>query len=116
VARILDTRIQGGYKQAGSPGDPTYLGVPHPAVTTSTAPQGGTTVASQTYHNVSLGYAFGRATRRVICGAFRSRSPSTTSSTRSRPFDAAAVRTPFFYSRYGNVRLRDYIIRVKKDF
>ena len=32
------------------------------------------------------------------------------------PFDAAAVRAPFFYSRYGNIRLRDFILRVKKDF
>jgi outer membrane receptor protein involved in Fe transport len=32
------------------------------------------------------------------------------------PFDAANGRGPFYYSRYGSVRLRDYIIRVKKDF
>ena len=32
------------------------------------------------------------------------------------PFDTGRIPTPFFYSRYGNVRLRDYIIRVKKDF
>jgi hypothetical protein len=32
------------------------------------------------------------------------------------PFDAGNNRAPFFYSRYGNVRLRDYVVRVKKDF
>ena len=30
------------------------------------------------------------------------------------PFDTGRIPTPFFYSRFGNVRLRDYILRVKK--
>jgi hypothetical protein len=31
-------------------------------------------------------------------------------------FDAGNNRAPFFYSRYGSIRLRDYILRVKRDF
>ncbi len=31
-------------------------------------------------------------------------------------FDAGTNRAPFFYHRYGSVRLRDYILRVKRDF
>jgi hypothetical protein len=30
--------------------------------------------------------------------------------------DAGNNRAPFFYSRYGSIRLRDYILRVKRDF
>jgi outer membrane receptor protein involved in Fe transport len=111
------TTHQGGYKQAGAPGDPIYLGVANATpITTSIAPQGGTTVSSQTYHNVSLGYAFGARNEK---GYLRGLSIQVTVNNvfdTEPPFDAAAVRTPFFYSRYGNVRLRDYIVRVKKDF
>ena len=32
------------------------------------------------------------------------------------PFDARSGNTPFYYSRFGNVRLRDLVIRVKRDF
>ena len=111
------TTYQGGYKQAGAPGDPIYLGAANPAlVTTSTGPQGGNTVASQTYHNASLSYAFGAKGD----AAWLRRLPVQLSVNNVfaalPPFDAAAARAPFFYSRYGNIRLRDYVLRVKKDF
>ncbi len=107
----------GGYKQAGAPGDPIYLGVANPTlVTTSTGPQGGTTVASQTYHHVNVTYNFGAKHERSL---FRGLSVQLTVNNvfeTEPPFDAGNNRAPFFYSRYGNVRLRDYVLRVKKDF
>ena len=111
------TTYQGGYKQAGAPGDPVYLGVANPTlVTTSTGPQGGNTVAAQTYHNTTVSYAFGaRNENRYLKGLTVSLSVNNVFNTEP-PFDAAAVRDPFFYSRYGNVRLRDFVVRVKKDF
>jgi outer membrane receptor protein involved in Fe transport len=111
------TNYTGGYKQAGAPGDPIYLGVANPTlVTTSTGPQGGTTVASQTYHNVNVTYNFGAKHERSY---FRGLSVQLTVDNvfdTEPPFDAGSNRSPFFYSRYGNVRLRDYVLRVKKDF
>jgi hypothetical protein len=85
-------------------------------VTTSTGPQGGTTVASQTYHNVNVTYHFGAKHERA---SFRGLSVQLTVNNvfaTEPPFDAGNNRSPFFYSRYGNVRLRDYVLRVKKDF
>jgi len=32
------------------------------------------------------------------------------------PFDARSGNTPFYYSRFGNVRLRDLVVRLKRDF
>ncbi len=108
---------QGGYKQAGAPGDPIYLGVANPTlVTTSTGPQGGNSVASQTYHNVSLSYAFGAKHEKPYLKGLTVQLSVNNLFDTEPPFDAAAVRAPFFYSRYGNVRLRDYVLRVKKDF
>lgn len=107
----------GGYKQAGAPGDPIYLGAANPVlITTSTGPQGGTTVASQTYHNVNLTYNFGATHER---SHFRGLSVQLTVNNvfdAEPPFDAGNNRAPFYYSRYGSVRLRDYILRVNKDF
>jgi len=85
-------------------------------VSTSTGPQGGTTVASQTYHNVNVTYNFGA---RPELSYFRGLSVQLTVNNvfdTEPPFDAGNNRAPFFYSRYGNVRLRDYVVRVKKDF
>ncbi|MBL9200207.1 MAG: TonB-dependent receptor [Opitutaceae bacterium] len=111
------TIYTGGYKQAGAPGDPIYLGVANPTlVTTSTGPQGGNSVASQTYHNLNVTYNFGARHERSY---FRGLSVQLTLNNvfdTEPPFDAGNNRAPFFYSRYGNVRLRDYVLRVKKDF
>ncbi len=106
-----------GYRQSGAPGDPVYLGVANPTlITTSTGPQGGYTVASQTYHNVNLTYNFGaKHARSYFRGLTVQLTVNNVLDTKP-PFDAGNNRAPFFYSRYGNVRLRDYVIRVKKDF
>ncbi len=107
----------GGYKQSGAPGDPIYLGAANPTViTTSIGPQGGHTVASQTYHNLNFSYNFGaKHDRAYLRGLSVSLTINNVLDTEP-PFDAGNNRAPFFYSRYGNVRLRDYVLRVKKDF
>ncbi len=107
----------GGYKQAGAPGDPIYLGAANPTlVTTSTGPQGGTTVAAQTYHNANLTYNFGAKHERAVLRGLSVQLTVNNVFDTEPPFDAGNNRAPFFYSRFGNVRLRDYIVRVKKDF
>ncbi|MFZ9747296.1 MAG: TonB-dependent receptor domain-containing protein, partial [Opitutaceae bacterium] len=107
----------GGYRQAGAPGDPVYLGAASPTlITTSTGPQGGFGVAAQTYHNLNVSHAFGPrhpwpALRRLSLQFTLNNVLGT-----EPAFDAGNNRAPFFYSRYGNIRLRDYILRVKRDF
>ncbi len=111
------TLYQSGYNQRGSRGDPIYLGNPNTAlVTTYTAAQGGTTVASQMYHNVNLSYTFGaKAERSYLRGLSLQVTVNNVFDT-VPPFDTGRIPTPFFYSRFGNVRLRDYVLRVKNDF
>jgi iron complex outermembrane recepter protein len=107
----------GGYRQAGAPGDPVYLGVANPTlITTSTGPQGGFDVAAQTFHSLNVSHAFGPRHRwpalRRLSVQFTLNNVLGT----EPAFDAGNNRAPFFYSRYGSVRLRDYILRVKRDF
>jgi hypothetical protein len=111
------TLYQSSYNQRGSRGDPIYLGNPNAAlITTYTAAQGGNTVASQMYHNVNLSYNFGaRNDRSYLKGLSVQLTVNNVFDTLP-PFDTGRIPTPFFYSRYGNVRLRDYVIRLKKDF
>jgi outer membrane receptor protein involved in Fe transport len=108
---------QSGYNQRGSRGDPIYLGNANaPLITTYTAAQGSNTVASQTYHNVNLSYNFGaKNDRSYLKGLSVGLTVNNVFNTLP-PFDTGRIPTPFFYSRFGNVRLRDYVIRVKKDF
>jgi outer membrane receptor protein involved in Fe transport len=111
------TTYQTGYNQRGSRGDPIYLGNNNATlVTTYTAPQGGTTVASQTYHNASASYSFGARNERSYLKGLSLQLTVNNVLDTAPPFDTGRFPTPFFYSRYGNVRLRDYILRVKKDF
>jgi outer membrane receptor protein involved in Fe transport len=107
----------GGYRQAGAPGDPVYLGAANPnLITTSTGPQGGFRVAAQTFHNLNISHAFGPRHRwpylRRLSVQFTLNNVLGT----EPAFDAGNNRAPFFYSRYGSIRLRDYILRVKRDF
>lgn len=106
-----------GYKQAGAPGDPVYLGAANPTlVTTSTGPQGGYRVSSQSYHHLTVSRTFGaKDTRRLLKGLTVQLTVNNVFDTKP-PFDAVNGHVPFFYSRYGNVRLREYIVRVKRDF
>jgi outer membrane receptor protein involved in Fe transport len=105
------------YQQAGAPVDPIYLGVANPTlITTSTGPQGGTTIPSQIYHHATVGYNFGAKNERSYLKGLSIQLTVNNVFDTKPPFDAANGRGPMFYSRYGNVRLRDYILRVKKDF
>jgi iron complex outermembrane receptor protein len=111
------TLYHSGYQQAGAPGDPVYLGAANPTlVTTSTGPQGGNTVAAQTYHNATFSYAFGAARQPTLLRGLSVQLTINNVLNTEPPFDAGNNRAPFFYSRYGSVRLRDYVLRVKKDF
>jgi outer membrane receptor protein involved in Fe transport len=111
------TTYQTGYKQRNSRGDPNYLGNPNAALNTLyTAPQGGDTVASQVYHTVNLSYNFGARHEHSYLKGLSIQLTVINVFDTLPPFDTGRIPTPFFYSRYGNVRLRDYIIRVKKDF
>ena len=111
------TLYQSSYNQRGSRGDPIYLGNPNaPLITTYTAAQGGNTVPSQTYHNVNVSYNFGARHERAYLQGLSIQVTVNNVFDTVPPFDTGRIPTPFFYSRYGNVRLRDYVIRVKKDF
>jgi hypothetical protein len=85
-------------------------------ITTSTGPQGGFRVAAQTFHNLNISHAFGPRHRwpylRRLSVQFTLNNVLGT----EPAFDAGNNRAPFFYSRYGSIRLRDYILRVKRDF
>ncbi|MBL9210112.1 MAG: TonB-dependent receptor [Opitutaceae bacterium] len=110
------TTYQTGYQQRNSAGDPNYLGNPNAALNTLyTAPQGGNSVAAQRYHNVSLGYNFGARHRLHLFRGLTVQVTVNNVFNALPPFDTGRIPTPFFYSRYGNVRLRDYVLRVKKD-
>lgn len=107
----------GGYRQAGAPGDPVYLGAANPTlITTSTGPQGGFRVAAQTYHNLNVSHAFGPRHRWPYLRGLSVQFTLNNVLGTEPQFDAGNNRAPFFYSRYGSVRLRDYILRVKRDF
>lgn len=111
------TTYQSGYKQRNSPGDPNYLGNPNAAINTLyTGPQGGNTVAAQRYHNASLGYNFGAKNKRSYLKGLTLQFTVNNVFNTLPAFDTGRIPTPFFYSRFGNVRLRDYVLRVKKDF
>ncbi len=114
---VWSATYHSGYKQSGAPGDPVYLGAANPTlITTSTGPQGGYRVSSQIYHNASVTYAFGQKdTHRLLQGVTLQLTVNNVFDTLP-PFDAVNGHVPFFYSRYGDVRLRDYILRFKKDF
>lgn len=111
------TTYQSSYKQRNSAGDPNYLGNPNATLdATYTGAQGGSTVASQTYHNASLSYNFGARNERSYLKGLSIQFTVNNVFDTLPPFDTGRIPTPFFYSRFGNVRLRDYILRVKKDF
>ncbi|MFM1749615.1 MAG: hypothetical protein RLZZ188_3281, partial [Verrucomicrobiota bacterium] len=84
---------------------------------TSTGPHGGYDISGQTYHNATVSYNFGRgaATRSLLRGVGLQVTVNNVFNTLP-PFDARSGNTPFYYSRFGNVRLRDLVVRLKRDF
>jgi outer membrane receptor protein involved in Fe transport len=108
-----------GYKVAGSPGDPEYNGaVQETLITTSTGPTGSNTIPAQVYHNAFASYRFdrtGHGYHRYLDGVTVQVGIDDVFNT-PPPFDAYASIAPFYYSPYGNVLLRSYVVKVKKEF
>lgn len=106
------------YKPYDSPGSPLYA--QYGTISLAAAAQGAGTIPSQTYHDIYASYDFGE--RGLATG---SRSVDVLSSNMSiqvgiknvfntlPPFDAYA---PYYYSTYGDPRLRDFRITIKKVF
>lgn len=106
-----------GYKQAGAPGDPVYNGAVNPTpITTSTLPQGGNTIPSQTYHNVFASYNFGTAQRRHLLNGVTIQVGINDLFNTAPPFDANASYAPYYYSPLGARDLRTYILKIRRAF
>lgn len=106
------TTYYSSYQQSGAPGDPFGVN------TTFTDAQGSFTIPSQIYHDLFGGYTFGSAqgsgvAHNVLADLtiqFGIRNVFST----LPPFDA---HTPvYYYSPYGDIRLRDYRISLQKAF
>ena len=106
-----------GYWQSNSPGSPSYF--QFGPSTYYTAAQGSNTIPSQIYHDIFASYTFNKGSHG---GSF---SDSLLSNVTVQfgiknvfntlpPFDAFSY--PYFYSYYGDPRLRDFRIAVKKGF
>lgn len=113
------------YKQQGAPGDPEYGGATsYTPITTYLLAQGGNWIPSQMYHNVFASYRFAEN------GGFWHALDHTTIQVgindvfnRAPPFDAyqgtpngTAGLGIFYYSNYGNPLLRNYVVKIKKQF
>jgi len=116
-----NTIYYAGYKQSGAPGDPEYGGASsYTPITLYTLAQGGNSVASQVYHDIFVSYRFGttpflhhlmdRTTLQVGINDLFNSAP---------PFDSyiggGAVGI-MFYSPYGDPLLRNYVLKIKKEF
>lgn len=109
----------GAYKQSGAPADPVYLGAAtYTPVTTETAMQGGYKIPGQIYHNAFASYRFQSSDHkghRLMNGVTVQVGVNNVFGT-IPPFDAGNINDPYFYSPYGNVRLRDYVLKIRKVF
>jgi iron complex outermembrane receptor protein len=106
------------YWQEGAPGSPSALvnGAPF---TTFTDAQGGYTIPSQIYHDVFVSYVFEKASPtttpgdKVLSNLMLSFGVKNVFNTWP-PFDAAFE--PYYYSPYGDPRLREFRLSVRKSF
>jgi len=118
-----NTRYWGSYKQQGSPSDPQYNGLTtYTPVTTQLLPQGGIaatngiSIPSQMYHNSFVTYVFGHSPKlRYLAGTTIQVGINNVFNT-APPFDAHSSLAPFYYSPYGSVLLRTYLVKIKRDF
>lgn len=114
------TTYFGKYYQTGSPGSPSAIenGGPN---TFYTAEQGGYTIPSQIYHGVFASYASGSnpigqhagAVSHLLSNLEIQLSVKNIFNTLP-PFDA--FYSPYYYSQYGDLRLRTYRISIVKGF
>jgi len=119
-----NTHYWDSYKQQGSPSDPQYNGAKtYTPVTTQLLPQGGASaingisIPAQVYHNMFATYAFGNTPKwhRFLEGTTIQVGINDVFNT-APPFDANSAYAPFYYSPYGNVLLRTYLVKITKDF
>jgi len=101
----------GNYLQFGSPGGPRAL--QRGAYTHFTDAQGGFTIPSQTYHAIFGSYGFGKTPVGLLSNLTIQFGIKNLFNTLP-PFDA--YYRPYYYSPYGDPRLRSYRISLKKAF
>jgi iron complex outermembrane receptor protein len=98
----------GGYNQFGAPGDPTGS-----TSTQYTQAQGGYRIPSQIYHGIFASYNFGSSANPLLSNLTIQGGIKNLFNTQP-PFDA--YYAPYYYSPYGDIRLRDYWLTVRKSF
>ncbi len=105
------------YKQYNSPGSPSYILYGPSTYFTAGL---GFVIPSQTYHNIFASYSFGKAGRghRKIVDELMSdwtiQAGIKNLFNTAPPFDPFYY--PYYYSPYGDPRLRDLWVSVKKEF
>jgi iron complex outermembrane receptor protein len=105
------TTYFGSYSQIFSPGSPSAF--QYGASTAYTSAQGGNTIHSQTYHSIFGSYNLAKAPVRALSNITVQFGIKNLFNTLP-PFDAADP--PYYYSAYGDLRLRDYWINLRKSF
>lgn len=114
------TTYYGRYNEFGAPGDPVdYQGAVNPTLdTVYTNALGRNTVASQMYHEIFAIYHFNdRDTRPHFGSLFANVTLQVGVKdifNKAPPFDP--FMNPYFYSAFGDPRMRDYWISLKKSF
>lgn len=115
------------YAPRGAPGDPAYATATAPLITNlqgAITRQGGTRIPSQTYHQVWVRYAFpdnvDSGAGKIAGWVQRAMAGSTLQLIVKNVFDKEppfeAFNEPYYYSRYGDMRLREYVLSLKKPF
>jgi iron complex outermembrane receptor protein len=112
------TTYVGSYQQLGSPGDPVELQFPGSNAYVVAA-QGAFTIPSQTYHSIFGSYASGSVPMKSRLASDALSNVTIQFGIKNLfntlpPFDAHNF--PFFYSPYGDPRLRDYWLSIRKSF
>ena len=68
------------------------------------------------YHNSFVTYVFGHSPKlRYLAGTTIQVGINNVFNT-APPFDANSSLAPFYYSPYGSVLLRTYLVKIKRDF
>src|SRR5262249_12411431 len=99
------------YRQAYSPGSPTALQYgPYSGITNA---QGGYTIPSQIYHSIFGSYSFVKTPAGFLSNLAIQFGVKNLFNTLP-PFDA--FNQPYFYSTYGDPRLRDYWVSFRLGF
>ena len=118
-----NSRYWAAYKQQGSPSDPQYNGATtYTPQTVQLRAQGGAAaingikIPSQMYHNIFASYVFGDSPKLPFMARTTIQVGLDNVFNKLPPFDAHARYAPFYYSPYGNLLLRTYLLKVKRDF